>query len=442
MHPIPPERRIVDHADARPRPGEPISVLVSGCDVLVVGGGLAGLTCAVELVGAGRSVMVLEADDRPGGRVRTDTVDDFRIDRGFQTLLTSYPEVRRALDLAALDAGAFRSGAIVRRRGAFHSFGDPRRHPESAWSTLRAPVGTLLDRWRMARLDGWLQRRVTEGRGQEPSLDALVEAGFSGDMVEAFLRPFLAGVFLERELATPLRHLAFVWRMFSTGRAVLPATGMEAVPAQLAARLPEGAVRCGARVVQVEPGAVTLATGERLGAGAVVVAVEGPTAARLLEDRTHHRPWRSVACLSFEAPEPPVDGPWLVLDGDGDGPVNNLCCPSAVAAGYAPPGRALVSASVLGGAAGDDDGTLEAAVRAQLESWYGSRVHDWRTLRIDRVARALPVVSEARRPRLPRRLHVAGDHLDLPSIHHAMASGRRAARDVLAEQGEARALPA
>jgi phytoene dehydrogenase-like protein len=186
----------------------------------------------------------------------------------------------------------------------------------------------------------------------------------------------------------------------------------------------------------VEPGAVRLASGERLVADAVVVAVEGPSARRLLGEAVPEQRWLGVTCLSFDAPEPPIEAPWLVLGGDGDGPVNNLCVPSQVAPAYAPDGRSLVSATVLGDPTRGDPRRLEADVRRQLQGWFGPDVQGWRLLRLDRIARALPVPQLAGAPpALPRGLHVAGDHLDLPSIQHAMASGRRAAAAVLAEAG-------
>jgi hypothetical protein len=114
----------------------------------------------------------------------------------------------------------------------------------------------------------------------------------------------------------------------------------------------------------VAPDAVVLEDGCRLPAGAVVVATDGDTAARLL-DRDPPPAWRSVTNLYFAKPRPPVRGPYLVLDGEGSGPVNNLCVPSEVAEAYAPPGQALVSATVLGRPE-ETDAVLEAAVRAQL----------------------------------------------------------------------------
>ena len=77
--------------------------------------------------GAGAGVVVLEAGDGVGGRVRTDAVDGFLLDRGFQIFLTSYPEAQEALDYPALDLRPFYAGALVRWAGGFHRVADPLR---------------------------------------------------------------------------------------------------------------------------------------------------------------------------------------------------------------------------------------------------------------------------------------------------------------------------
>lgn len=405
--------------------------------VVVVGGGVAGLACAGHLARRGVDVVVLEASDAVGGRVRTDVVDGFRLDRGFQVLLTSYPEVVATLDLAALDLRRFAPGALVRHGGRFHRVVDPWRRPLAALGAVFSPVGTLGDKRRL----GALRREVLDARPEalleEPERPAaawLAERGFSPSVVDRFFRPFFGGVFLERGLATSSRWLRYLFRMFAVGDATLPSAGMGAVPAQLAARLPAGAVRTGARVEAVSATRATLSTGEPVGASAVVVAVDGPEAHGLLG--LEPPPMRGVVTLHYAADRDPVGEPILLLNAEPGGVVNDVAVVSAVAPGYAPAGAALVSVTVLG--AGPVD---EGAVRAELARWFGEEPRRWRLLRTLRLPAALPAFQPPTTPVRPARvrpgLYVAGDHVATPSLAGALESGRRAAEAVLADRGGA-----
>jgi phytoene dehydrogenase-like protein len=406
-------------------------------DAIVVGAGVAGLCCARELHAAGLDVLVLERGDAPGGRVRTDAVDGFLLDRGFQVLLTAYPEARRVLDYERLGLRPFESGALIRRDGRFSRIADPFRHPVRTFESLRDAPGSAPDKLRVARL----RRRLSRGSINEiltapqvTTAEALRREGFSSDLVEGFFRPFLGGIFLDPSLETSSRLFAFVFKLFSEGEAVLPAAGMQAIPRQLAEGLPEAAVRYGATVESAGPGHVVLAGGERLEAASVVVAADGPEAARLTGAVEAPAP-RAVTTLHYAAGTSPVGEPVLVLNGDGTGPVNDLCVPSDVAPSYAPPGAALVSATVLGIPQLDDAG-LDQAVRDQLRGWFGAQVDDWRLLRALRIPFALPaqppaVLATAERPvRVRKGLYVCGDHRDTASLQGAMLSGRRAAAAV------------
>jgi phytoene dehydrogenase-like protein len=209
---------------------------------------------------------------------------------------------------------------------------------------------------------------------------------------------------------------------------------MQAIPRQLAESLPEATVRFGATVESAAPGEVVLAGGERLAAPAVVVAAEGPEAARLT-GAVEAPAARAVTTVHYAADRSPVGEPVLVLNGEGRGPVNDLCVPSDVAPSYAPPGAALVSATVLGVPPLADD-ALDTAVREQLHGWFGAQVDGWRLLRVHRIPFALPAqppaaLAPAERPvRVRDGLFVCGDHRDTASIQGAMASGRRAAAAV------------
>ena len=415
-------------------------------DVVVVGAGLAGLACALRLHEAGAAVRVVEASDGVGGRVRTDLVDGFRLDRGFQVLLTAYPEARRVLDYAALDLRPFLPGALVRRAGRFHELSDPWRQPGRAWRSLTARVGTLGDRLRIARFRARVRRGTLDALFRRPETSAaerLHAEGFSAEMLEAFFRPFFGGILLDRSLAASSRMIEFVFRMMAEGDVAVPATGMGAIPEQLARRLPGGTVRLGARVATASPREVRLESGEKVQGDAVVIATEGPEAARLTGLPAPGS--RPATCLYFAAEKAPVEEPILVLDGDDSGPVNNLCFPTQAAPGYGPTGVTLVSASVVGGAASDaGDAALERAVRAQMEGWFGAEVRGWRHLRTVHVRHAQPeqwpgALEPVERPvRLAGGLFVCGDHRDTASLHGAMLSGRRAAEALLRHSDELR----
>jgi phytoene dehydrogenase-like protein len=406
--------------------------------VAIIGAGLAGLACARRLGEAGVPYVVLEASDGVGGRVRTDEVEGFLLDRGFQVLLSAYPEARRVLDVAALDLKAFYPGALVHTRGRFHRAADPWRHPLDAVGALFSPLGTFADKAHIAAL----RHRVTAGswddlaaRPETTTLEALRRARLSGTMIDRFFRPFLGGVLAGRELTASSRMFDFVFRAFAVGEACLPARGMGAIPAQLRSALPAEAVRLGARVDAIDDRIVRISGGEAVEARAVVVATEAPAAARLT-GLAGASGGRALTCLYFAAEKAPVEEPILLLDGDGTGPANNVAVPSAVARGYAPAGVALVSATVLGAPA-LGDAALEAAVRGQMAKWFGPVVRRWRHLRTYRIPfaqpeQAPPALTPWRRPvRVRPGLYVCGDHRDNASINGALESGRRAAEAVI-----------
>jgi phytoene dehydrogenase-like protein len=407
-------------------------------DVVIVGGGLAGLRCAQQLHEVGIRAVVLEAEDCLGGRVRTDTFDGFLLDRGFQVLLTSYREASHALDFSELDLQPFQPGALVRADGRFHTIADPWRRPSRAFRTLRANVGSLSDKLRIGTLSRRVQRGALEElftRPEQSTVDYLRHYGFSTRIVDRFFRPFLGGVFLEPELRTSSRMFEFVFRMFATGSAALPAYGMGAIPGQIAALLPADQVKLQTQVVGLENGGLRLKSGELLRTQAVVLATEGINLAAWVPELPEVQS-RSVTCLYFSAETSPLDEPILVLNGESDGLVNNLCVPSDVSSRYAPPGASLISVTVLGNPALDES-ALTDAIRVELKEWFGEQVERWRHLKTYRIAHALPVTGskglvESRRPvRLKEGLYICGDYRETPSIEGALISGRRAAEAVL-----------
>jgi phytoene dehydrogenase-like protein len=410
--------------------------VVEEYDVVIVGAGLAGLCCARATTGAGLATVVLEAGDGVGGRVRTDVVDGFRLDRGFQILLTGYPDVPGQLDLDALDLCSFDPASLVWTGERGDRVADPLRRPAALADTVRADIGTLVDKARI----GLLRRRLVSTPAvrllrapDRTTADALAAAGFSEAMVDRFFRPLLGGIQLDPTLATSARMYEVIFRTLAVGDAAVPARGMQAIPDQLAASLPAGTVRLSSRVERLEGTIATLADGTRLGGRAVVVAAEGPAAAELTEVADPGS--KTVSAVWFAAEEAPVRGRSIVLDGAREGPVANLAVHSEVAPAYSPDHRALVAAACPG----HTGASLESDVRRQLRGWFGGVVDGWELLHTHRIAHGQPLADPPFSPKKAVALgggrFVTGDHRDTPSIQGAMFSGRRCGNAVIASLG-------
>ncbi len=409
-------------------------------EVIIIGAGLAGLCCARRLVESGVRVTVLEASDGVGGRVRTDLVDGFRLDRGFQVLLTAYPEARRVLDYDALKLRAFYAGSLVRVGTRWHRMADPWHEPVDALRSFSNPVGTPWDKIKAGLLSFKLNAGLaqTASRQGESSTLAYLQRRFSPAMVERFFRPFMAGVLLDRDLEASSRWFESLYRLFATGQTAVPALGMEEIPRQLAAALPRGTLRLQSPVesVQADRQTVRLKGGGTMAGRAVVIATDARTAASLAAPLVGGMEFRETRSWWFAALAPAHPDPILYLNGNGTGPINNAAWLSNVSREYAPPGQALLNVTTLPGMDGWEE---EDAVRRQLRDWFGPITADWRLLREDLIRGALPVPAqtaprfEGRPARLAQGLFLCGDHMATASINGAMVSGRRAAEAVLEE---------
>jgi phytoene dehydrogenase-like protein len=417
-------------------------------DVIIVGGGLAGLACAGTLAHKGVGYLLLEAGDRLGGRIRTDRKEGFLLDHGFQVLHTAYPEARAALDYGALDLCPFPPGVVVRTREAFYTLADPRRSPRHLVSTLTAPIGTFSDRLRMARLAWRLNRSPLPSLFRQPETPArtfLETQGFSPAFIERFFVPFLGGACLDPDINTSSRVLHYLFRIFSSGEAALPAVGMQAIPEQMARRLAPARIRLNTRVETIRQGLVQLADGSRLKADTVILATDGPETERLLGFSRTIRS-RSEICYYFVTDTPPMNEGFLILNGEGQGPINNVALPSLVARAYAPPGQTLVAAIVLDRADGDAP-MLQQEVRDQLGRWFGAQARRWRLLHQFSLRHALP----AQLPPTPdpyqtptplgRGLWSCGEFQTLPGIQWALLAGRQVAEAILDQRPKRHAVP-
>ena len=410
--------------------------------IIIIGAGMAGLACATWLHRAGRPVLVLEAADGVGGRVRTDvTPDGFRLDRGFQILLTNYPEARRMFDYGALNLKSFRSGAVVRLAdGQETTLENPLHAPFMAFAALASPIGTAKDKLLLLKLVAQLAGRSPEqllARPGTTTLRYLRDFGWSEQIINSFFKPFFGGVYLDRELDTASNFFEFVFQQFVQGAATVPALGMQQLPEQLASRLPAGAIRLNTPVAAVAEGGrlVHLANGETLAAAAVVLATDGPAAARLL-GADLPAPASPVArlttCTYFAtAGAAPSHGyNFLHLNAQPNALVHNISFPAETGASVAPTGQGLVSVSTHG-EHGLSEEELTAHLRTELAAWFGPVANMWRHLRTYRIEQALPIYGPGQpvqqELKLSDTLFRCGDWVSYPSLNAALGTGRQVA---------------
>jgi phytoene dehydrogenase-like protein len=409
---------------------------------IVVGAGLAGLTCAKVLAERGVEVVVFEASDGVGGRVRTDERDGFLLDRGFQVYFTAYPVSRRHLDHEALNLRAFDPGAIVCRGRKKDVLSDPLRDPKALVPSLLSNAATFSDKLETLKLAAKSVVEGAEAAGKldgadVSSLEHLRSEGFSERIVDDFYRPFYGGIFLDRSLSTSSRVLRFTFKMLATGKTAVPARGIGEIPKQLAAWLPVGAVRTnspvhsllweGDRIVGIE------AAGEEHEADAVVVATDAPVAERLAGAAAPEGSLGQL-CVYYDADSGLGSGKKIVLSAEHGGFVNNAVEISVVAPSYAPRGQHLLSVVALGGFELPDAEIYRRGVE-EVTRWYPEA--DLAPLAVYRVPYAQFCQPPGIHERLPENrtelpgLVLAGEYTEDSSINGSMLSGEKAAEEVM-----------
>jgi phytoene dehydrogenase-like protein len=409
-------------------------------NIIVVGGGLSGLCCARTVQRAGHIAHIYEAIDDVGGRVRTDIIDGYRLDRGFQVLFTSYPAIRQELDLDALDLQVFTPGAKIYHEGRSYVIADPLRAPLQLPATATTPLLPLSDKINIARLTALLAGMSVDQIFAMPDQTMetfLREFGFTDAILDTFFRPFYGGIFLEARLETSVRMFAFVFKMLAQGQTAVPANGMGAMAHQIAADLAPGTLHLNSRVTELlthddRVTGVRLSDGQRITGDCVVLATEFDKAAQLAG---LHLPatWRVSTSVNFVLPKPLYREKLIALFTAPNRLVNNATMTTNAAPSYAPDGGHLFSCTVLGDPAMSDE-ELADCVRAEMAPLFpATDTALWHLLKVYRIRWAQYAQPTGIWEHLPAQktvrpgLILAGEIAVSSSLHGALASGQRAA---------------
>jgi len=434
-------------------------------DVVIIGGGLAGLAAALELTKRKKSFVLLEATDEFGGRARTEEIDGFLLDVGFAIYLSSYEECARVFDREELDLRKFYAGADVRYERKFYRVADPFRHVSDAIPSLlpEHKIGSTFDKILvgLVRFQTLLFRMDPLKRlGGETILERLEKFGFSDLMIDSFFRPFLGGIFFNPELTTDSRLFDFVMRSLALGENCLPAKGIGALATQLVSKLNKNTLFLNSKVEEIIENedddsstlSVKLINGinKTVRAKKIILAVEGPECYRLLgtmsEKSDNNTGGVGTTCVYFSCDKPyNAKNAILYLDGElyarnnrKKTLVNNCCFPSVVSATYAPEGKHLCSASIIGVPEEQNDELLAEAVKTELSDWFGADVtKSFKMLKVYRIPFAQPTQTpkakgsginafeQSCESGVMKNVYLAGDHRDAATFDGALISGRR-----------------
>ena len=406
----------------------------SAYKIHIIGAGISGLIAAQILENHGYHPTIIEASATVGGRVKSDLVDGYTLDHGFQVLLTSYPAAKKYLDYRALDLQKLLPGATIFKQGKAQTIGDPLRNISLLFSTLRSSIGTFSDKLKILKLNTLLKKKkiaLIFKTEEKTTLQYLKDFGFSNEIIKDFFTPFFSGIFLETTLETSSRMFEFVYKMFGDGLAVIPKNGMQAIPNQLKDNLKKTTFKFNSLVKEVKDKHIILEDGNTLQSHITIIARDAsPLISNLKNQETQ---WKSCDTLYFQTEKSVINKPLIGLIADEDALINNIFYHTSVAT-LNKKSKGLLSVTVI------KNHQLEeiALIKKVVEELYSKcAIKDVTFLKRYQIKKALPKLTNLQyeisstETKLKSTIFLAGDQLLNGSLNAAMIAGERAAMGVI-----------
>ena len=400
----------------------------------IIGGGISGLIAARVLEEHGLSATIIEATDRLGGRVKTDVVDGYNLDHGFQVLLTAYPAAKKYLDFDTLALQEFLPGSAIFKNGKQKIIGDPLRNLSLLIPTLFSEIGTVNDKLKILALNRRLKKKSIQNifaEKEQTTLAYLENIGFSETIITDFFIPFFSGIFLENKLDTSSRMFEFVYKMFGEGNAALPKDGIQAIPKQLFEKLKNTTCVFNTKVKSVENGSIILESGEIIKSNFTIIATQASGLVSNLKNQATL--WKSCDTLYFEVTKREIRKPLIGLIAAPNALINNIFYHTSLQTS-ATATKELLSVTVVN-RQNLTNKQLVAKVQKELKELCN--IDSCTFIKQYNIPMALPKLQDIQYEMLPSEtrltetIFLAGDTQLNGSLNAAMIAGERAALEVI-----------
>ena len=399
-------------------------------DVIIVGSGISGLNCANKLSAAGLKVLVIEKSDSVGGRIKTGSVNGFKLNRGFHVLLTAYPEVKSTFNSKELNLKKFFPGCLIWTGSSMLEVVDPLKHPVKGIKQLINPIGKLQDYLVLIYLWIILRFGLPTRKGISTN-EYFKELGFSDLIITRFLRPFFSGVFLESKLETSVEKFNEVFKYFLRGDVVLPSQGIVSLANQIHRNISGCDFLFNSEVNMVSENEVQLKSGELFESNHVVLAVDLESKNRLLGLGANSK-FNRVVNFYFSYKKNNLFPEYkLVLNGSDSGPINNLVFMDG---GLPENEKGLISVSIIKSQFFELE-NLEEAILKQLEEWYSGSLEDVRFMEKIDIRNAVPYQPEIEEYnlKLKNNIYYCGDYCGVASLNTSLKTSRMISEAILSE---------
>lgn len=415
-------------------------------DVIVVGAGMTGLSTAYFLEKQGYKVAVFEADSEVGGRVRTDVLDGFQLDRGIHFFQSSYPEASKLLDYNALELKNIYPGTLIYKDNKFNVLSNPIKNVSDLFPNLIGGFATLKDRMKLVSLltqmNTFSEQYILQLEDIS-ALEYLEKKGFSSTFIDSFFRPFIGAVFCDNSLQLSSRLLCYVLKYFTLTQLSLPKNGIGSIPKNIANRFKTTKVFLNSKVKETTKDGIILANGDIYFADKIVLTTTPSDIQKISGNDSFCKRFHHVSCLYFSATSPPISKPIIMLNGEKNGIVNHLFVPSNLHPSYAPNGLHLIGISTLESSKYDDDELLDLCM-AQMIEWFGVKANTWTHLKTYHISKALPQINQLNNIQyfksLDENIIVTGDHLSFGSMNTVIRGGRETANYIHKQLSKKREL--